>query len=229
MKPLHIFLSLTASLAATLSTSNAWAANQEHINQLEGTGKCPGCDLSGVSLVGIDLAKAQLQNANLNGANFTGANLSGADLTGISAVGANFLGADLQNTTLEKANLVYANLVKVKLNNSRISRTDLQGANLAEADLTGAKITKTNFVGANLFRAKGTRSLREQSNGNFFAEGESNVTIDNRANIIDKPVNSSTFEGGGPPRVIRRRYRIPVWIGTAITSSVGGTKSLVGK
>jgi uncharacterized protein YjbI with pentapeptide repeats len=224
MKLFYIFLTLAAPLVASLVATSAWAANPDHINQLESTGKCPGCDLSGASFVGIDLADAQLQNAKLNGANFAGANLSGANFTGVSAVGANFLGADMQGAILEKGSFVYANLVKAKLNNALLKITDLQGANLAEADLTGAKVTKTDFVGANLYKMKASRSLRDQANGNFFKDERAGirVSLQNGATTIDKPVGDGTFESGG--RIIRRKYRVPAWVGASTTTTAGSSR-----
>ncbi len=223
MKPSNIFLKLAIPLVVLVTSTNTWAANPEHLNQLETTGKCANkCDLSGASLVGIDLANAQLQNANLNGANFAGANLSGANLTGASAGGANFLGANLQGATLARVVLVYANLVKAKMNNAVIISTDLQGANLVEADLTGAKVSQSSFVGANLYKIKASRSLTDRANGNQF-KGATIFTMQNGVTIQERQVNS-TYEGGGS-RTIKRRYRIPAWVGTAITSTVCGPRT----
>jgi Pentapeptide repeats (8 copies) len=223
MKPYNIFLTLAISVVVSVTTTNTWAANPDHLNQLETTGKCVNkCDLSGASLVGIDLANVQLQNANLNGANFAGANLSGANLTGASAGGANFLGANLQGATLERVVLVYANLVQAKMNNAVIISSDLQGANLVEADLTGAKVSQSSFVGANLYKIKASRSLTDRANGNQF-KGATVFTLQNGVTIQERQV-TSTYEGGGS-RIIKRRYRIPAWVGTAITSTVCGPRS----
>jgi Pentapeptide repeats (8 copies) len=224
MKPSNIFLALAIPLVVSLTSTNTWAANPEHLNQLETTGKCTNkCDLSGASLIGIDLANAQLQNANLNGANFAGANLSGANLTGASAGGANFLGANLQGATLERVVLVYANLVKAKMNNAVIISTDLQGANLVEADLTGAKVSQSSFVGANLYKIKASRSLTDRANGNQF-KWATVFTMQDGENIEERQV-TNTYEGGGSSRIIKRRYRIPAWVGTAITSTVCGPRT----
>jgi hypothetical protein len=223
MKPANIFLTLAIPLVVSVIAPNTWAANPDHLNQLETTGKCANkCDLSGASLVGIDLANAQLQNANLNGANFAGANLSGANLSGASAGGANFLGANLQGAMLERVVLVYANLVKAKMNNAVIISSDLQGANLVQADLTGAKISQSSFVGANLYKIKASRSLTDRANGNQF-KGATVFTLQNGVTVEEKQVNN-TYEGGGS-RIIKRRYRIPAWVGTAITSTVCGPRS----
>jgi Pentapeptide repeats (8 copies) len=224
MKPSNIFLTLAIPLIVSATTTNTWAANPAHLNQLETTGKCAKCDLSGASLVGIDLANAQLQNANLNGANFAGANLSGADLSGASAGGANFLGANLQDATLERVVLVYANLVKAKMNNAVMISSDLQGANLVEADLTGAKVSQSSFVGANLYKIKASRSLTDRANGNQF-KGATVFTLQNGVTIEERSITNNTYEGGGSTRIIKRRYRIPAWVGTAITSTVCGPRS----
>jgi uncharacterized protein YjbI with pentapeptide repeats len=223
MKLSYIFLILAAPLVASLAATSALAANQDQVNQLESTGKCPGCDLTGASLVGIDLANAQLQNAKLNGINLAGANLRGANLTGVSAVGANFLGADMQGAVLEKGSFVYANLVKVKLNNALLRVTDLQGANLAEADLTGARVTKTDFVGANLYKMKASKSLRDQANGNFFKDERVGIRVTLAEGAVETPVNDGTFESGGS-RVIRRKYRIPSWVGASTTTTAGSSR-----
>jgi uncharacterized protein YjbI with pentapeptide repeats len=224
MKSFYIFLTLATPLLAIFTANTALAANPEQVKQLESTGKCASCDLSGASLVGIDLAGAQLQKANLNGANLAGANLNGANLTGISAVGTNFLGADLQNTILERASLVYSNLVKVKLNNALLRVTDLQGANLAEADLTGAKVTKSDFVGANLYKLRASRSLRDQANGNTFKDERAGirVTLQSGATTVERTVGDNTLESGG--RIIRRKYRIPAWVGASATSTAGSSR-----
>jgi uncharacterized protein YjbI with pentapeptide repeats len=214
MKLPYIFLTLAASIMTAFTATNTWANNQ-----LESTGKCPGCNLAGVSLVGIDLANADLTGANLNSANFAGANLTGANLSSVSAVGANFLGADLTGANLEKATFVYGNLVKVKLNNATLDRTDMQSSNLAEADLTGAKVTRTDFVGANLYNIKASASLRDPANRNIFKRAQSNARLKKGSTTVNKPV-TSTFEAGG--RVIKRRYRIPMWVGTTSTTTVGG-------
>jgi uncharacterized protein YjbI with pentapeptide repeats len=225
MKLSYIFLTLAATLVAFTNPPSALAANPEQVSILESTGKCPGCDLSGATLIGIDLANAQLQNANLNGANFAGANLAGANLTGVSAVGANFLGADLQRANLEKGSFVYANLAKAKLNNATLKVTDLQGANLAEADLTGARVTKTDFVGANLYKMKASKTLKDQANGNFFKDDRAGirVTINSGGTTTERIVGDGTFESGGG-RVIRRKYRVPAWVGASATSTAGSSR-----
>lgn len=83
----------------------ALAFNAEHVKQLNGTNKCPGCDLSKANLANIDFYGANLQGANLQGANLSGAvfadaNLNEANLTGATTnKDTSFSGAKLSNAT----------------------------------------------------------------------------------------------------------------------------------
>jgi hypothetical protein len=196
-----------AVLVTTLTTTKSLAANPQHVSQLETTGKCVSCDLSGASFVGIDFSEIQvdLQNANLNGANFTGAIMPKANLSGASAVGATFFGTDLQGANLKNASLLYANLVKARLNNAILEKTDLQGANLVEADLREAQVKKTNFVGANIYKMQYSPAITDSALGNYFKSDQI------------RQVGDRTFESGAPRK--RRRFRVPAWISSPSTAS----------
>jgi uncharacterized protein YjbI with pentapeptide repeats len=215
-----------AVLVTTLTATKSLAANPQHVSQLETTGKCVSCDLSGASFVGIDFSEIQvdLQNANLNGANFTGAIMPKANLSGASALGATFFGADLQGATLKNTSLLYANFVKAKLNNAILEKTDLQGANLAEADLSGAQVRKTNFIGANIYKMQYSPAIKDSVTGNTFKsdqQGNSSL-LRNGATIQDKRIGDRTLESGAS---VRRRYKIPAWINSPYRSTTGGSRT----
>jgi Pentapeptide repeats (8 copies) len=214
-----------AVLAMTFTPTKSLAANPQHVSQLETTGQCESCDLSGAIFVGIDFSEVQvnLQNANLNGANFTGAIMPKVNLSGTSAVGSTFFGADLQGATLKNTNLLYANLVKAKLNNAILEKTDLYSANLAEADLSGAKVTKTNFVGANIYKMQYSPAIKDATLGNSFKSDRPNAqrVLRNGTTIIEKITGDRTLESG---RSHKRRYRIPGWIGKPPTSTTEGSR-----
>lgn len=214
-----------AILVTTLTATKSLAANPQHVSQLETTGQCVSCDLSGASFVGIDFSEVpvNLQNANLNGANFTGAILPKVNLSGASAVGSTFFGADLQGATLKNTNLFYSNLVKAKLNNAILEKTDLYGANLAEADLSGAKVTKTNFVGANIYKMQYSPTIKDAVLGNSFRSDRPGVqrVLGNGTTLIEKITGDRTLEAG---RQNKRRYRVPSWIGKPPTSTTEGSR-----
>ena len=67
MKRLLAGLALTALLGATPSM----AFDQAHLDNLNTTKRCPGCDLSGADLAGANLTNANLSGAMLNGATWT--------------------------------------------------------------------------------------------------------------------------------------------------------------
>jgi Pentapeptide repeats (8 copies) len=214
-----------AALATTLTATKSLAANPQHVSQLESTGQCESCDLSGASFVGIDFSEVQvnLQNANLNGANFTGATMPKVNLNGASAIGATFFGTDLQGATLKNTNLPYSNLVKVKLNNAILEKTDFYSANLAEADLSGAKVTKTNFVGASIYKMQYSPSIKDANLGNSFKSDRPGTQrgLENGTTIIEKITGDRTLESG---RNKKRRYRVPGWIGKPPTSTTEGSR-----
>jgi uncharacterized protein YjbI with pentapeptide repeats len=228
MKPLHIFITLAAPLVVNLIATSAFAITPaenkklEDSKKLEATGKCVGCDLSGTSFVGIDFTgvAVNLQNANLNGANFAGAVMPKANLTGVSAVGTNFLGADLQGATFKSASLIYSNFAKAKLNSAILEITDLQGANLAEADLSGAKITRSDFVGANTYKLRVPANVKEPALGNYFKDDKKGIRVVLRSEVTssEKIVSDITLESSA---TVRRRFRLPAWIGSPSTSSAG--------
>jgi uncharacterized protein YjbI with pentapeptide repeats len=229
MKLFYAYVLLAAPLVVNLFFASSAFANTlaetkklENFKKLESTGKCIGCDLSGASFVGIDFTgvAVNLQKANLNGANFAGAIMPKANLTGVSAVGANFLGADLQGATLKNANLIYSNFAKAKLNNALLEITDLQGANLAEADLSGAKITRSDFVGANIYKIRLPANAKDPIFANYFKDDQKGirVVLPSGATTTERTVSDITLESS---IVVRRRFRIPAWIGSPSSSSAG--------
>jgi uncharacterized protein YjbI with pentapeptide repeats len=214
-----------AVLATTFTPTKSLAANPQHVSQLEATGQCINCDLSGASFVGIDFSEVpvNLKNANLNGANFSGAIMPKANLSGASAVGSTFFGTDLQGATLKNTNLLYSNLVKAKLNNAILDKTDLYSANLVEADLSGAKVTKTNFVGANIYKMQYSPTIKDAVLGNSFKSDRPGIrkVLGNGTTLIEKITGDRTLESG---RRHKRRYRVPGWIGKPLTSTTEGSR-----
>jgi uncharacterized protein YjbI with pentapeptide repeats len=213
-------------LTATVTATQSLAADPQHVKQLEATGQCANCDLSGASFVGIDFSEApvDLQNANLNGANFSGAIMTNGNFSGASAVGSSFLGANLQGATLKNTNLLFANLVKANLSNATVEKTNLYAANLAAAKLNGAKVTKTNFVGANIYKMQYSPILKQSGMGNSFqkAPPSSPIVLTPGATSQDQRIGDRTLESGS---FARRRYRIPAWITNYDYSPAGAGQS----
>lgn len=124
----HKLLVLKLGLAAVLGTS--WSISYSMVNpvdienpihalaELQETGQCLGCNLSGIDLRGFDLTGVDLTGANLSGAdlrsaylksaNLTDANLTAADLRGAYLESANLIDAELEGAKLESADLRYA-------------------------------------------------------------------------------------------------------------------------
>lgn len=73
-------------LYVTIS-SPIYSYDQNHLNQLNTTKACPGCDLSGITTNKI--TPGALRGAYLEGANFSGSNLSNADFSQSSLTGSN--------------------------------------------------------------------------------------------------------------------------------------------
>jgi uncharacterized protein YjbI with pentapeptide repeats len=66
---------LTAIFAVSLFHHSTQWLQEYRIRELQSTGKCLGCNLSGVFLAGQDL-----QGVDVRSTNFQGANLANADL-----------------------------------------------------------------------------------------------------------------------------------------------------
>ena len=80
---------LTAlTVAATMFAGSASAFDPADLQNLNDTGNCVGCDLTGAKLRGANMESADLFQANLKGANLKGADLTDADLTGAYMKGA---------------------------------------------------------------------------------------------------------------------------------------------
>ncbi|MBW4557067.1 MAG: pentapeptide repeat-containing protein [Trichormus sp. ATA11-4-KO1] len=132
-----------ALLACIGLTEPSLAFNQQDLEQLQATGACPRCDLSGADLTQINLGGANLREANLKGAILSQVNLAKADLTG-----ANLEAAVLNSANLTGATLTGANLKSASMENADLSFAGLISTNLEAANLQGAKLQFTNFRGA---------------------------------------------------------------------------------
>ncbi|EDX73343.1 protein kinase domain [Coleofasciculus chthonoplastes PCC 7420] len=98
-------------------------ASLPEIQQLQQTGECAGCNLSGADLREMDLRTVDLREANLSEANLQGANLQSANLENANLREANLIDADLKGAYLRNADLTAANLTDTQLES-----TDLRGA-----------------------------------------------------------------------------------------------------
>ena len=152
-------VSLIAVLTTTTLSFPTQAENLSHLNQLLGTKKCNGCDLSSAGLIHANLAGAQLSGANLVNANLSQANLAGADLSG-----ANLTGASLYGANLTGANLTGANLTGVDMRNTYLMNTQLEGVDLNTAYLDGVKGISTEVASPEQFHRWG---VREADRGNY--------------------------------------------------------------
>ncbi|WP_089092894.1 pentapeptide repeat-containing protein [Nodularia sp. NIES-3585] len=124
-------------------TEQAFAVNQQDLEQLKTAGSCPRCDLSGADLTQMSLVRANLRGANLKGAILSQANLASADLTG-----ANLEAALLDFANLTGASLTGANLKSASLTNANLSFAGLISTNLEATNFQDANLQLTNFRGA---------------------------------------------------------------------------------
>ncbi len=92
------------------------------------TGRCYGCNLSGIDFSGKDLEDSDLEKADLTGCSFAGADLEGANLKGAVLIRADLRKADLRDTDMYKADLTGANLT-----GSRMEGALLDGAVLPDS------------------------------------------------------------------------------------------------
>ena len=143
-KNMKLKIAATVVLLACLGfTEQAFAFNQQDMDQLKATKVCPRCDLSGANLTQANLSGANLREANLKGATLSGANLKNADLTS-----ANLEGAVMTSANLVGASLTGTNLKSASLENADLTFAGLISANLEAANFKGAKFEFTNFRGA---------------------------------------------------------------------------------
>jgi len=91
------------------------------------TGKCYGCDLSGLDLSGGSLKKSDLEKANLSSCNLSDANLSQSNLKGAVIRNANLRNADLRDADLYKADLSGSDLTGARLEGAIFEDTQLTG------------------------------------------------------------------------------------------------------
>ena len=106
---------------------------RDNLARLFDTGKCYGCDLSGLDMSGKNLDSADLEQADLTDCNLEKADLEEANLKGAILVNANLQGADLREADLYRADLTGA---------------DLTGANIKKALFDNARIS--GAVGLNM-------------------------------------------------------------------------------
>lgn len=143
-KNMKLKIIVTVTLLACFGlVEQAFALNQQDLDQLKAANTCPRCDLSGADLTQANLAGANLREANLKGATLSGANLQNADLTG-----ANLEGAVMTAANLNGASLTGTNLKSASLENADLSFAGFISANLEAANFKGAKLQFTNFRGA---------------------------------------------------------------------------------
>lgn len=158
---------------STIFATPLQAENLTHLNQLLGTKRCEGCDLTNVGLIHANLAGAALNNSNLANANLSQANLAGADLRG-----ANLAGASLYGANLTGANLTGANLTGTDLRNAYLMDTTLEDVDLDTAKLNGVKGISSQAATPEQFHRWG---VREADRGNYRAA----IAHYNRAIAID--------------------------------------------
>lgn len=159
MKPQ--ILSIVATLTTIAISLPLQAESLTDLNQLLGTKKCPGCDLTSSGLVQANLVGADLGQANLTGANLSQANLMGANLTG-----ANLTGASLHGANLSGANLTGTNLTGTDLRNAYVANTNLTEVDLNSAYLEGIKGLAETAATAEQFHRWG---VKEAEQGNYNA------------------------------------------------------------
>jgi serine/threonine protein kinase len=111
------------AIASRITNPVPLGNTQAEIEQLQQTGACAGCDLSGADLREMNLRTVDLREANLSEANLQGANLQSANLENANLQGANLIDADLRGAYLRNADLTAANLTDTQLES-----TDLRGA-----------------------------------------------------------------------------------------------------
>ena len=103
----HRLLAFSTLLSICL-TSGVLAAKPQDLRRLQGTNKCPNCDLRGADLTGANLRGAILTGADLSGAILINANLSGANLSGANLSNANLTGANCANVITNEATIMPA-------------------------------------------------------------------------------------------------------------------------
>lgn len=158
---------------STIFATPLQAENLNDLNQLLGTKRCEGCDLTNAGLIHANLAGATLNNSNLAKANLSQANLAGADLRG-----ANLAGASLYGANLTGANLTGANLTGTDLRNAYLMDTTLENVDLDTAKLNGVKGISSQAATPEQFHRWG---VREADRGNYRAA----IAHYNRAIEID--------------------------------------------
>ncbi|MFP5272694.1 serine/threonine protein kinase [Coleofasciculus sp.] len=111
------------AIASRITNPVPLGNSQAAVQQLQQTGACAGCNLSGADLRKMDLRTVDLREANLSEANLQGANLQSANLENANLTEANLIDADLRGAYLRNADLTAANLTDTQLES-----TDLRGA-----------------------------------------------------------------------------------------------------
>ena len=119
-----------------------------------GTGRCKGCDLSGLDLKGEDLLNGNLRDADLSGVSLASASLLNIELQGANLEAADFQGARIQNTEFDGARLGRANFTGAKLLNASFADADLRDAIFEPASQQNVEFCHTVL-------SDGTRSNRD--------------------------------------------------------------------
>lgn len=145
-------------VALLVGANTASAYNVEHVQRLQKTGHCEGCDLTGLRYVPDFKPKSPPSISDISHANITSdlakANLKKADLSGAELSGLNLEDAILTGATLVKARLVDSNLKNANLQGANLAGAMLTNADLSNANLIDALLSGTIFVGANLSKAR---------------------------------------------------------------------------
>ena len=88
--------------------------------------------------------------------------------------------------------------------------------------MRNAQVKKTDFVGANIYKMQYSPNITDTALGNYF-QGQEGIrgVLDTRTTDQDKKIGDRTFESG---RRIKRRYRIPFWLGKPVNTIPLGTR-----
>ncbi len=121
---MRIIPSSALAIAVLMTASPSMAADPAQVAQLNQSGKCPKCDLSGADLSFANLTGANLIGANLSGTNLRGATLEGADLSGANLAGVNLKFSHLKNANLKGANLIGAKYCRTTMPDGKLRHDD---------------------------------------------------------------------------------------------------------
>ena len=123
MKQISTILSVAAIVA--LGATKSFAAEAASLIQLDLTGECESCDLSGAALPSEQLVGAILNFSDLSFSDLKLTNLSDAQMEG-----ANMYSAEAAGAQFTRANLIITNFY-----NADLTGADLSLSNLRKSDL----------------------------------------------------------------------------------------------